>query len=64
VTFQDALSGAAYSARSGIPLVLVSSSPTAATCDYVKSQTARLDSSIVYGTANAVPDAAVSKLFL
>jgi len=59
-SFQDALAGAALSARSHIPLVLVSSR---ATVDYVRSQLASLQSTIVYGTTAAVPDAAVSQLF-
>ena len=62
-TFQDTLAGAAWSARAGIPLVLVSSDPGPVVRSYVSSVEAGLVGTIVYGTVSAVSDAVLGSLF-
>jgi putative cell wall-binding protein len=62
-SFQDALAGAAWSARTGIPLVLVSSDPGPAVRSYVDSVQGGLLSTIVYGGVAAVSDTVLGSLF-
>jgi putative cell wall-binding protein len=62
-TFQDALAGAAWSARAGIPLVLMSSDPGPVVRSYISSVEAGLVGTIVYGTVSAVSDSMLGSLF-
>jgi putative cell wall-binding protein len=62
-TFQDALAGAAYSARTGVPLVLVSAEPTDAVRSYMSSIAGGLAGTIVYGTVATLSDTTLALLF-
>jgi hypothetical protein len=62
-TFSDALAGSALSARTKMPLLLVSPAPTPATYGYVRARLPALSGSIVYGSTAAVPPDPVTLLF-
>lgn len=62
-TFQDALAGAALSARDATPLLLLSPSPGQSVRSYARSRVNSIRGATVYGTANAVTDRSVSLAF-
>lgn len=62
-SFQDALAGAALSARDATPLLLLSPTPGPSVRTYARSKVSSIDGATVYGTPNAVTDRTVSLAF-
>lgn len=62
-SWQDALVGAPASARLGAPTLLVAPAPAGSTVGYVDAHAAAETHAWVYGTPDAVPDAALTELF-